>query len=186
MKKVLFLTVILSLLFAGFAVEAQSGQVVLSADYVRVRSGPDFDFPLVGYVHDNERYTLKARDLTGTWANISYREFDGWVYAQYIEGGFQAIADAPVRNLVPARVVASGLNIRSTDSLSGRVVDKLVRGDKIELVGRNDSGEWVKVRTTDGTEGWVVRGFLNLSDRYFMRLPLLSRIPGVGANVNPQ
>jgi uncharacterized protein YgiM (DUF1202 family) len=89
--------------------------------------------------------------------------------------------------VVSGRVQPDTLNVRVTPRFDSELMGQLARGEVIDLIGRDDSSEWVKVETSSGMTGWVAQQYVNIgSEAFFMRLPLLSRVPGVGANINPQ
>jgi uncharacterized protein YgiM (DUF1202 family) len=56
----------------------------------------------------------------------------------------------------PTAVVNTGaLNVRSGPGPSYSSVTVVYQGSQLTLIGRNADSSWVKVRTPNGTEGWV-------------------------------
>ena len=53
------------------------------------------------------------------------------------------------------RVIADVLNLRSGPGLEYGVVGHLQKGDTLEVKARLEAGDWVKVSTVMGLEGWV-------------------------------
>lgn len=53
-------------------------------------------------------------------------------------------------------VLAEGLNMREEPNTGGKVIKKLKKGLKLELVEKNLG--WYKVRDADGDVGWVAAG----------------------------
>ena len=78
----------------------------------------------------------------------------------------EAAADAGATQGAVA-VVRRLVNLRESPSLRGKVLSNLSRGSRVELLGRNARLSWLRVKTEDGTEGWVSRSFL--STRYNLR-----------------
>lgn len=52
------------------------------------------------------------------------------------------------------------LNIRSGPGTRFRAIGLLAAGETAELLGRNADGQWLRVRTGDGTLGWVNRNYI--------------------------
>jgi curli biogenesis system outer membrane secretion channel CsgG len=52
------------------------------------------------------------------------------------------------------KVTAETGTLRASASTEGRKIKTLKEGDSLEVV--EDSGKWTKVKTSDGTEGWVL------------------------------
>lgn len=60
-----------------------------------------------------------------------------------------------------AIVTANSLNIRSEPSTQGKVVVKVTKGARLEIL--KEEGEWLKVRTQDGKIGWGSKKFMSLT-----------------------
>lgn len=52
------------------------------------------------------------------------------------------------------------INFRSLPSTNGRIAKMLSAGTPLEVLERQPEGEWVRVRTRDGDEGWVLQQYL--------------------------
>ncbi|MBN1963456.1 MAG: SH3 domain-containing protein [Anaerolineae bacterium] len=73
---------------------------------------------------------------------------------------FPALAQGP-----DATVVPDTLNMRYGPGAEYAVIARLVRGQELTLLARDDipmNGIWVWARTTDGTEGWVSSDYLTV------------------------
>jgi len=57
------------------------------------------------------------------------------------------------------------LNLRRGTSSDFAVIRKLYKGDKVELIGRNDASDWLQVRTANGDTGWVAGQYLAINRR---------------------
>lgn len=64
-----------------------------------------------------------------------------------------AAAPAEERAVGTVRVNASTLNVRAAASASADVVSHARRGEKLAVL--EDAGDWLRVRQSDGTMGWV-------------------------------
>lgn len=78
--------------------------VVVTAPIINVRSGPSVAYPIVGQVHQNERYTVVGRNDAQTWWQICcYNGQTVWVTAQLTApgGGAEQIAAVAPPDLPP-------------------------------------------------------------------------------------
>lgn len=58
-------------------------------------------------------------------------------------------------------VSASVLNLRSDPGTSSKVIGSMTRGDKLSIL--ESSGDWLKVKTSDGETGWAYSQYIALS-----------------------
>lgn len=69
----------------------------------------------------------------------------------------QPVAPSPVspddHAIGTVRVNVSTLNVRSDASGSAEIIGHVRRGERLTIVA--DSGEWLRVKLSDGTSGWV-------------------------------
>ncbi len=59
--------------------------------------------------------------------------------------------------------MATTLNLRATPAPTGAVIAELTSGTPLIVLGRTINDTWLKVRTTDGQEGWVASGYVKFS-----------------------
>ncbi len=52
-------------------------------------------------------------------------------------------------------VLADPLNFRAGPALDYEIIDTLPKGTRLELLARNQPGDWLHVRLDNGQEGWV-------------------------------
>lgn len=69
----------------------------------------------------------------------------------------------PVREFGYVTTIADGYDVKQVNLWSKydgnrRVVGKMFKGDKVEILGEYDPYVWVK--TKDGTKGWCMDGFI--------------------------
>ncbi len=56
------------------------------------------------------------------------------------------------------------VNVRDAPDVNAMVIAKLNQGDSVQILGKNDVGDWLQVRATTGAEGWVSAQFVKVSD----------------------
>jgi N-acetylmuramoyl-L-alanine amidase len=64
------------------------------------------------------------------------------------------------------------VNLRATPSTSAEILAKLPFGATVTLLGRDNVGGWVRVRTADGKTGWLAARFLSITPGALMNLPV--------------
>lgn len=69
-----------------------------------------------------------------------------------------------------AQVNATSLNIRNMPGLSGLVL-ATVRENTSLFYSNLEEGEWIRVRTEEGDEGWTIKHFLKIPERTAAPLP---------------
>ena len=64
---------------------------------------------------------------------------------------------------VTATVSSAGLNMRSGPGTNHPPIKAYTRGTELQVLARDGSGSWLKVRAPDGQEGWMSTGFLRVN-----------------------
>jgi len=83
----------------------------------------------------------------------------------------QAVPQTPVVQLptsIPAPVIAQitdNLRVRSIPSTSGAIIDRLNKGDKIQILGRTAANDWlvVPLPSNPNAHGWISAAFAQLN-----------------------
>lgn len=137
---------------------------------LNVRSGPGQEYASIAVAYNGHVVQLLGRNTFSTWLKV--RLFDGqegWVNAKYITtsypiGNLPIMWDDAVIPGAPTAIVVTGnLNVRTGPGASYASVTSIPYGTTLTLVGRNTDGTWVKVRMSNGTEGWVNASYLTTS-----------------------
>jgi uncharacterized protein YraI len=69
-----------------------------------------------------------------------------------------ATASVPTR----ARITGDGLQVRVGPGTAYEVTASLAEGDEVDVLGRDEMGDWVKVGLESGEEGWVTAEFVDV------------------------
>ena len=64
---------------------------------------------------------------------------------------------------VTATVSSAGLNMRSGPGTGHDPIKAYTRGTELQVLARDRTGSWLKVRAPDGQEGWMSTGFLQVN-----------------------
>ena len=77
-----------------------------------------------------------------------------------------ATPSSAVTLIVPtrARITGDGLQVRVGPGTAYEVRTSLAEGDEVNVLGRDEMGDWVKVGLDSGAEGWVAAEFVDVGD----------------------
>ena len=159
---------------------------VVNTGQLNVRSGPGTEYNVTASVYQGHTVQLLGRNTFSTWLKV--RLFDGqegWVNAKYITtnypiGNLPVMWDDAVIPGAPTAIVTAGnLNIRTGPGASYTAITSIPYGTTLTLVGRNADGTWVKVRASNGQEGWVNASYLTTSVPV-SSLPIVDGSSGTG------
>ena len=144
---------------------------------LNIRKEADTASKLVGKLPKNA-----ACEILGTedgWAHIKSGEVEGYVSAEYLLTGMDAISIA--RELVQnkAKVTCDSLKVREEASLDAEVVMTVAQGERLDVVEEQD--EWVKV-DVDGQELYVSGEYVELSEELDTALTITEVLYGEGVS----
>ena len=63
---------------------------------------------------------------------------------------------------VKARVLVSSLNVRDKGGLDGSIIWTLNTGDIVEVMDKNESSEWIKIKLNNGQIGWALKNYIQI------------------------
>lgn len=156
--------------------------VVGNAYFVNLRTGPSVSYPVAVQMAAGQALTLIGRNYDASWVEaVLPTGTRGWMNARY------AITTFPVTGLpvtfsgivdpIPAQpvtatatVVANFLNLRVGPGANFDKAAQLVRGQSLQLVGRNADARWVQVNVPNIGGGWV-------SARYIAANVVIANLP---------
>jgi uncharacterized protein YraI len=136
----------------------------------RARTGPGTAYGDAGELASGAELAIVARSDDATWWLACC--LDGqevWVPAEAVatQGSVEAVA--PAANIPPAptptdtpeprpfAVVADPLvNLRTGPGTDFQVLGQATQGTRLEIVGRNEAGDWWQVCCFDGQQAWVI------------------------------
>ena len=154
----------------AFAKEAEEAPVSLYenlaiskvTDYVNIRSDASTEAEVLGKIYDQCAATIleTVEKEDGTWYYIKSGSVTGYIKAEFFVTGFEAEEFAKANAHMYTRVKEGGLRVRKEASLEAEVLTQLYEGETCTVL--EDGGEFVKVRTDDGTEGYVYGEYVEI------------------------
>lgn len=63
---------------------------------------------------------------------------------------------------IPSRTTGGGLRMRSGPGTDYKVLVLLAEGQEVNVLGRDETGEWLKISVDSGEEGWVAAEFIDV------------------------
>ncbi len=154
---------------AAAPVAQSTATATIGTGALNVRSGPAMSYSVVTVCYQGQVVTLLGRNSSNSWVKIRVATgHEGWVNASYIIPNV-AIASLPIADTtVPAptgsgTVATGALNIRTGPGVGYAVVTAVNQGTVVTLLGRNGDSSWVKVRLSNGTQGWANASLLTVN-----------------------
>jgi uncharacterized protein YgiM (DUF1202 family) len=135
---------------------------------LNIRTGPYFTYSVVVVIDKGQGFTLLGRNTPSTWLQIKLPSgIVGWAKAAYLKTDFivsslpvTGDADVAAMSTGSALVITGRLNVRTAPDPFSRILAVVDKGATLTLVGRNTSGTWAQVKTSNGTVGWVKAAYL--------------------------
>jgi cell wall-associated NlpC family hydrolase len=100
-------------------------------------------------------------DIDGQWAHISSGEVEGYVLAEYLLTGDEALNKAKTLAHTVAKVKESGLRVRKEPSTDSGILMTVAEGEQLEVL--ENQGEWIKV-TMDDEVGYAYAEYVEVVD----------------------
>lgn len=139
-------------LFAGFAYAEGNQAGIVNGEVLNLRESPDTSAKVISQLEKGSKVAI-LKESNG-WFEVKYNNVFGWVNSQYI-----TIKEP---NIGIGTITVECANVRSQPDTSSDIVVKLVEGAKVNVTAR--SGDWYKVRTANGTVGWISKGLMTVKD----------------------
>ncbi|HET7460898.1 MAG TPA: TIGR02594 family protein [Longimicrobium sp.] len=144
--------------------------VTITADSLNVRQGAGAEHPVITSLPKGTR--LERLEESGGWIRVQLPNgATGWISAKFAAPDAAAPAQPAAAPAQPAaaggaqlRVTATTLNVRSGPSKDGAVVTQLPRGMVVQQLEVSGDGQWTRVKSPGGFEGWVSSQFVVKSD----------------------
>ena len=129
---------------------------LVTANVLRIRSGPGSTFEVIGALFRNN--IVEGTEINGDWIRVTSPDNKtGWSHR-----GFLELMDEspPAPGEESYRVDASTLNVRQGPGLSYAVIGSLKKGDVVEGFAISGDNQWAQIRTPTGLAGWASLNYL--------------------------
>ena len=144
----------MALALSATASFANSNEGTVTADVLNVRSGPSTSYSITTKLYKGNK--VEILETSNGWHKIKTSNgTTGWVSASYIS----ILQGSNSQSSYKATVNATSLNVRSGASTSYSVITKLSKGTVEDVIERASNG-WKKIKTSNGTTGWVSGQYL--------------------------
>jgi cell wall-associated NlpC family hydrolase len=163
------LSIILAIIVCSVATVSASGVgKVSNCYYLNLRSNAGIDNQVLKELKKGETVTI-LEEKNG-WLKVSYKGEEGWVSKKYIlvenqNNTSKNTTEKASSNIETINkkiyITASVLNVRTGNSTSYKIVNKLKRGEEVNAISY-DNG-WYKIKKSTGLVGWVSKNYTSLN-----------------------
>ncbi|MCA9942070.1 MAG: SH3 domain-containing protein [Ardenticatenaceae bacterium] len=146
-----------------------TASALVATGALNVRSGPGVTYSVLTVASQGQTVALLGRNANSSWAKIrAANGTEGWVNASLITPNVSIsslpLADSPAAPEPPVPVAPGAvLSLRSGPGFSYPVTGSVYQGLQVTAIGRNANNTWLKVRLSDGQEGWIGAQYVQLS-----------------------
>lgn len=140
--------------------QASNITATISSDEVNLREGPGLSYPTVATGNNGDTYEVLSEEYGWLQLKLSNGK-KGWV-AQWL-----TVQETPQQETAGSQdsrsVATDQLRIRSSASTDSEILGSLVKGDAVTV--QEDTGEWLRITSADGTSGWVASEYISLPEQ---------------------
>ena len=148
---------VMALALSATASFANSNEGTVTADALNVRSGPSTSYSITTKLYKGDK--VEILETSNGWHKIKASNGKiGWVSGDYIKVSSGSTSQ-PSTSTTKATVTATSLNVRSGAGTSYSVITKLSKGTVVDVIESASNG-WKKIKTSNGTTGWVSGDYL--------------------------
>ena len=122
---------------------------------INIREAAGQDASIVGKLPENAGCEILA--VEGDWMHILSGEVDGYVLAEYILTGEEALARAEKVAAEIATVTGDSLRVREEPNTDSAILATMPKGEEVEVVSRE--GDWIQVNV-DNETGYISGEFV--------------------------
>lgn len=131
-----------------------SSRAYIAGTDVRIRTGPGTDYDIAGFFDENE--SVQIIDKIGDWYQVTRRNgYTGWVSGEFCREGTPPSVLKPSKqsNVLTAYISGTEVRMRTDPNTNSGIIGYFNNQEVVEII--DDSGNWYKVRRSNGDVGWV-------------------------------
>lgn len=135
------------------------GMVSVTEGNVNIRENPDPSSKIVGKAQHND-----ALEITGSqdgFLSVTSGEVTGWIKADYVLTGENALKAAAEAVQTMATVTGDGVNVRAAASTDSEILGNVTKDTSLAVLGTE--GDFTKVDFS-GQEGYIATQFVSIAD----------------------
>lgn len=153
MKKAVTITCVAALISisAVYTYAEEPNNVTVTASILNLRESPNTSSKILDKLTKGKQ--LKVIDSSNGWCKVTENGLTGWVSADYVTNSI--LQSKPIQS---GTIKGSSVNIRKGPGLTYNVITQLKKGEKLDIL--EESGSWVKTKTTDDIIGWVSSSYI--------------------------
>lgn len=124
---------------------------------VRIRTGPGTGYDVAGFFDENE--SVQITDEIGDWYQVTRQNgYTGWVSKDFCRKGTAPYVSKPPKsskqsNVLTAYISGTEVRMRTAPNTNSSIMGYFNNQEVVEII--DDSGNWYKVRRSNGDVGWV-------------------------------
>ena len=122
---------------------------------LNIREAADSEASMVGKLPENGAVEILGTE--GDWYHIKSGEVEGYVSAEFIVTGSEALAKADEVATNKAKVTADAVHVRLEANTDSAILSNVFSGDELEVIA--ELGDWVQVNV-DGETGYISAEFV--------------------------
>lgn len=146
----------------GSSSSQQTGKV--TTNNLNVRSTSSTSGNILGKLQKGS--TVSILSVESNWVKIQYNGQAAWISKEFVEissnSSQPSVPNQPSTTSssgVIGTITATSLNVRSTGSLSGKIVGTVSKGQAFEILAEENN--WAKIKLTNDQLGWVASWYLS-------------------------
>jgi len=155
--------------------------VSLITDLTDVYAEPSLAAEILGQYDPNARYILVGRTADSAWWQVRYNDVDAWLYSDHL-GDLVKAEDVPVtwgpmmEAYVAQKAGSDYATVYTEPSIESAVVGFLEAGQKLEIIGRLQSAQYVYLQFGGCKRGWAEMSDWGDADN-FPGVPVITPAP---------
>ncbi|MDO4260554.1 MAG: NlpC/P60 family protein [Eubacteriales bacterium] len=153
------------------------GIVTVSEGKVNIRDSASTDGKIVGKIGNEAGCDVLGEE--GEWLQIRSGEVEGYIKAEYVLTGSEALDKASSLLKTVADVTTDGLKVRTEPSTESEVLDVVGSGQSFDVLEELD--EWVKI-DLDGEEGYLYKDYVEVGAKLDEALTISEVLYGAGVS----
>ena len=153
------------------------GVANVSSGNLNIRAAATTDSKMVGKLPKNAACDILAQE--GDWYYVTSGEITGYVSAQYILTGDEAVEIAQGLVRTVAISLTDNLNLRAEANTDASIITTIEKGQELEFIEMLDG--WVKI-AIDSDEGYVSADYVEVKDVLPRALTMTEARYGVGVS----